>query len=99
MPWSHPLGLRKHEWEAIRNCMWARTQVDSGYFLASPNRVASSRRMVTHGFLTEVDPVKGSGGNWPVFKITPENIAAYNTALRAATDTPAVAQGGSAACR
>jgi len=95
MPWSHPLGLKKQEWEAIRNCLWARTQVGNGHFLASPNRVASSRRMATRGFLTEVEPVRGPGGDWPVFKIAPENVAAYNAALSATTPARTVAQGGS----
>jgi hypothetical protein len=29
----HPLGLRPAEWRAIRDCMWARTQVPNGHYL------------------------------------------------------------------
>lgn len=88
---KHPLGLKPAEWKAIRDCMWARTQVSNGHYLPAFGRMKAHGRMVERGFMTEVfEPDKGMwppAPDWRVFKITDENIAAYNSALAKAQDT------------
>lgn len=92
-PFEHPLGLTRPEWKAITDCMWAREQVPNGHFLPAFNRANAHGRMVEKGFMTEVvGKDKGmtpDSPKWRVFKITNENIHAYNEALKKVTTSPA----------
>lgn len=81
----HQLGLKPAEWKAITDCLWARTQTPNGHFLPAINRMPAHGRMVARGFMTEVfEPEKSMSPprpDWRVFKITNDNIDAYNAAL------------------
>lgn len=82
---KHPLGLKPAEYKAITDCMWARSVVPNGHFLPAFGRMAAHGRMVKRGFMTEVSEAeKGMSPpspSWRVFKITDDNIRAYNAAL------------------
>lgn len=87
---AHPLGLKPAEWKSITNCMWARSVNSNGHYLPAFNRMASHRRMVERGFMTEVpENEKGMSppnADWRMFKITDEKFNAYNAALAALED-------------
>ncbi len=84
-PFEHPLGLSRSEWKAITDCMWARDQVPNGHFLPAFNKAKAHGRMVERGFMTEVlgrdKGMTPDNPKWRVFKITIENIQAYNAAI------------------
>jgi hypothetical protein len=88
----HPLGLKPAEWKAITNCMWARTVTPNGHFLPDFNRMAAHGRMVERGFMTQVpEDEKGMSPpdpEWRIFKMTDENIEAYNAAVAALNTEP-----------
>jgi hypothetical protein len=88
----HPLGLKPAEWRAITDCMWARSVNSNGHYLPSFNRMATHGRMVERGFMTEVpESEKGMSPpspEWRIFKMTDDNIDAYNAAMAALNAQP-----------
>jgi len=68
-----PEPLKPSEIRLVRDCLWAREQVENGHFLPATRWAKAVARMVTAGYLTACDPVRGSGGDWPVVKLTQEN--------------------------
>lgn len=102
-PFEHPLGLTRPEWKAITDCMWAREvtgdkdKKGNGHFLPAFNRANAHGRMVEKGFMTEVlGKDKGmtpDNPKWRVFKMTDENIHAYNAAMRAVNPDATYAPG------
>jgi len=76
------LGLRPRELQVIKWCLWALTQVENGHYLCSPGQIASAKRLVAKGFITDVTSgagfiprVRGDGSDgWYVVKLTEENM-------------------------
>lgn len=50
---ANSLKLRPTEARLIRNCIWARSQVENGYFLTPPRTVPSALRLIERGYLTK----------------------------------------------
>jgi len=82
------LGLRPRETSVIRDCLWARTVVPNGHYLCSPGQIASAKRLIDKGFITNVTSeagmsprVRGDGSDgWLVVKIDEANIEAMRKA-------------------
>lgn len=47
------LKLRPTEARLLRNCIWARSEVENGYFLTPPRTVPSALRLIERGYLTQ----------------------------------------------
>lgn len=78
--WQHPLGLKVSEYRLILDCTNAYQHASNGHFLPAPRWWKAARRLVDKGYLTLADQLQP--GNWPVVKITNENIARYNADLK-----------------
>lgn len=78
--WTHPLGLNKHEYSVLLQAHWAISQVENRYFLPAIGRRKAAEKLIERGFLTEADWLMPTG--WLVVKVTDENIATYNAALK-----------------
>lgn len=88
MAFQHPLGLNHSQFKLIRDCMWARSQVANGHFLPAARWRRAAEKLIERGFLTKApeQPIPSHG--WaPVVFISDENIATYNSALRALEQT------------
>lgn len=83
---THPLGLRKFEWNLIRDAMHARRYVSNGHFLPTPCKanVNAAARLVERGYITMVEnQFSPPQPDWIVVVMTQANIDAYNRDLEA----------------
>lgn len=49
------LKLKPTEARLIRNALWARSQVDNGYFLSPPRTIPSALRLIERGYLAKAE--------------------------------------------
>ena len=47
------LSLKPRERTVLRNCLWARSQVENGNFLTTPSTVPSANRLIGRGYITK----------------------------------------------
>jgi hypothetical protein len=77
------LGLRPREWDVIKACLHARDATPTGYCLCSPAQVASVRRLIERGLVTDVTKEAALGPRfpgWVVVMIGQANIEAMDQA-------------------
>lgn len=85
----HPLGLNKSQFKLIQDCLWARTVVPNGHFLAASRWRLAAERLIERGYLTKAPPSAQPvpSISWaPVVFITDDNIDAYNRDLAKAQE-------------
>jgi len=77
------LGLRPREMRVIKACLYARTLVPNGHYLCALHEVASAKRLIARGFVTDVTSEAGLAPRlpgWIVVKIDEANIEAMQKA-------------------
>jgi hypothetical protein len=78
------LGLEPGEMDVIKACLHAWDVTPTGYYLCSPNQIASAERLIARGFIAdaseEAGPAPLGWSRWLVVKIDEENIEAMSRA-------------------
>lgn len=80
------IGLKPREMQVLRSAVWARTQVENGFYLCSPGQNRAAERMIARGFLTKADAnFSPPAPDWLVVVLTNENHAALVAAEKLAS--------------